>query len=530
MFGVNSTRFTHLYLCFIPIIWIALRHGIGRVVTGVLVLNFGIVLAIHLFPPATIVNTKVGFFMLVISVTGLIVGSEVSERERTAIDLHKQTDYLNCLIENSPLGILVLDQRGRVELANTAFEKLSLYEQRELRSADIYPLLSSNAFPNKEELDIIPRVFAGEAVRVTVPWRRKDGKVIQVRINAVPLVLNGRVQGAYEICQDVSEYVEAREAREKHAESLNLLVKKLERRTAEMALLNEMRDWLECCEETEVGLIANESVPKLFPECLSGTMYLFKSTRELAEAEICWGQAGTSEPMFAPKNCWSLRRGRAHWSKPGIAGIRCSHLVPTNSASLCVPMIAQGTTQGVLHLEFPCDAESQCESDTERLQDSRRRLAICVAGHIATSLGNLRLRETLREQSVRDPLTDLFNRRFMEESLKTELPRAKRNEKPVSILLLDLDHFKTFNDIFGHDAGRFCASLRRRCLSSILPRRGYMLPVWRRRVCHHLAGVLFALLSGSGQCPPIGAEATDVTLQGPIARFGHSLRRRCYVP
>lgn len=454
MFEVNDGRYGHFYTCFIPIIWIALRQGIRRVVTAVLALNFGIVVAMHLFSPATAVNSKLGFFMLVISATGLIVGSEVSERERTAIDLHNQTDYLNCLIQNSPLGIVVLNHQGRVELANTAFEKLSLYEQHELRSVDIDHLLSSNERPKQEELDIIPRVFAGEAVRVTVPWRRKDGKVIQVKINAVPLILNGCVRGAYEICQDVTEYLDAREAREKHAETLNQLVKKLQRRTAEMALLNDMRDRLECCEtEGEVSLVVGESTPKLFPECLSGTMCLFRSTRKLVETAISWGEARVSEPMFAPGNCWSLRRGRAHWSEPGTAGIRCSHLGPTNSSFLCVPMIAQGTTQGVLQLEFPCDEESQCGSDTESLRDSRRQLAISMASHIATSLSSLRLRETLREQSVRDPLTGLFNRRFMEESFEIELLRAKRNEKPVSVLLLDLDHFKRFNDTFGHDSG-----------------------------------------------------------------------------
>jgi diguanylate cyclase (GGDEF)-like protein/PAS domain S-box-containing protein len=455
MFGLSSSRFSHLYLCFVPIIWIALRQGIRRVVTGVLVVNFGIILAVYLFPPATIMNTKLGCFMLVISATGLAVGSEVNERERTAIDLRKKSDYLDRLIQNSPLGIIVLDYRGRVELANSAFESLSLYEQDELISVNVDRLLASGARPKPEELDIIPRVFAGEAVRALVPWRRKDGKIIQVKINAVPLILNGFVQGAYEICQDVTESVDARKAREEDAESLNRLVNTLQRRTVEMEFLNDMRDWLECLEtEREVGLAVAESMPKLFPECISGAMYLLRSVEEVAEAEICWGEARTLEPMFAPSTCWSLRRGRAHWSEPGTKGIRCSHLPPGNSESLCAPLIAQGCTQGILHLEFPA-AHSLSESDAETLRDSRRRLAISVAGHLATSLSSLRLRETLQEQSVRDPLTDLFNRRFLEESLDTELLRAKRNQKPVSILLLDLDHFKILNDAFGHDAGDF---------------------------------------------------------------------------
>jgi len=71
----------------------------------------------------------------------------------------------------------------------------------------------------------------------------------------------------------------------------------------------------------------------------------------------------------------------------------------------------------------------------------------------ALALANLRLRETLRSQSVRDPLTGLFNRRYMEETLEREIRRAERGARPLSVMMLDLDHFKQFNDTFGHSAG-----------------------------------------------------------------------------
>jgi diguanylate cyclase (GGDEF)-like protein len=116
-------------------------------------------------------------------------------------------------------------------------------------------------------------------------------------------------------------------------------------------------------------------------------------------------------------------------------------------------MVAQGNTLGVLHLEFESTAQLGYESVTESSRDSHQRLAINAASQIALSLASLQLRQTLREQSIRDPLTRLFNRRFLEESLERELQLASRKKQVIAILFLDLDHFKRFNDAFGHDAG-----------------------------------------------------------------------------
>jgi diguanylate cyclase (GGDEF)-like protein len=116
-------------------------------------------------------------------------------------------------------------------------------------------------------------------------------------------------------------------------------------------------------------------------------------------------------------------------------------------------MVAQGNTVGVLNLEFENSEEFKPDSGAKNSRDSRQRLAISAASQIALSLASLQLRETLREQSIRDPLTRLFNRRFLEESLERELQLASRKKHSLAVLFLDLDHFKRFNDTFGHDAG-----------------------------------------------------------------------------
>lgn len=72
---------------------------------------------------------------------------------------------------------------------------------------------------------------------------------------------------------------------------------------------------------------------------------------------------------------------------------------------------------------------------------------------MSLGVSNLSLRESLRQQSLVDTLTGLHNRRFLDETLRRELLRASRKQRAVAVVLLDVDHFKRFNDTFGHEAG-----------------------------------------------------------------------------
>ncbi len=459
MFGPRLGSRQQFFLGFVPIIWIAMRQGIRRVVIGLLVLNFGIVVALHIFPAVAGVPAKVGLLMLVVSGVGLIVGSAVSERHRIALDLQEQTVHLNSLIENSPFGIVVLDQQGHVELTNAAFDDLFRFAQGELTGSDLGCIFVPDDGWTESTLSI-EKVIAGETLHTTAKRRRKDGQVVDLEVHAVPLVVAGRVHGSYMIYKDISEQIRASEAERQHAQVLNQLVAELQLRTKQMTLLSEMGDLLECCGTTqEACAVVAQSVQKLLPEALSGTLYLFRSSRNLVEAAVRWGDDCVSEPLFSPDACWGLRRGQPQWSERA-GGVNCSHLAQgSTNKCLCVPMVGQGDTLGILHLEFAGDAEMETKTETKTdsgsgsLQDSQQRLASTVSGQIALSLASLRLRETLRDQSIRDPLTGLFNRRFMEESLEREMQRAVRKNHPVSVLFVDLDHFKRFNDTFGHDAG-----------------------------------------------------------------------------
>jgi diguanylate cyclase (GGDEF)-like protein/PAS domain S-box-containing protein len=454
IFGSVAIGTQRFYLSFVPIIWIAMRQGIRRVVIGLLALNFGIVVALHVYPSGALL-TQVGLLMFVVSGLGLLVGSAVSERQRMAIDLLEQTLYLDSLIQNSPLGIVVLDRTGKIELTNDAFKTLFLYSRSELAAANIHSIFPPD--DEKVSSQLPELVFAKRTIQKSIRRRRRDGKTLDLELHVVPVVAHDRVRGSYIIYKDISEQTRAFEIERQHAESLNGLIKELETRTQQTTLLNEMSNLLDCCTVTEeAGTVIVQSVHSLFPDMYSGTLYVFKSSRNLVETSAHWGSPSASQPLFPPEACWALRRGQLHWSDFLSGGLACTHLRDLQSvACLCVPLTGQKETLGILHLEFTAKVESQIDGDSKTLRQSRQILGTTVAGQIALSLANLRLRETLRDQSIRDPLTGLFNRRFMQESLEREMHRARRKKHALSVLLVDLDHFKPFNDTFGHDAGDF---------------------------------------------------------------------------
>lgn len=124
---------------------------------------------------------------------------------------------------------------------------------------------------------------------------------------------------------------------------------------------------------------------------------------------------------------------------------RCVHAEGVNYSYVCIPIIAQGETLGILHF--------QATADHPQLRESDLSLKNTFAEQIGLSIANIRLREALRSQSIIDALTGLFNRRYLEEILDREVRRATRSEQPVGVMMLDLDHFKNFNDTYGHEAG-----------------------------------------------------------------------------
>jgi diguanylate cyclase (GGDEF)-like protein len=194
--------------------------------------------------------------------------------------------------------------------------------------------------------------------------------------------------------------------------------------------------------EEAAGLVG-QFAPKLLEDA-SGALYFFDPSRSELERAASFG-AGVAPESFAADRCWAIRLAALHRRDAGHEP-RCGHAAADSEAAICAPLAAHGEVFGLFSCEFP-------PGSAPRDLANRLALAEDLAERLAPQFAALRLREDLRSQSIRDPLTGVFNRRFFDESFERELRRAERSSRPLTVLIVDLDHFKRFNDEFGHEAG-----------------------------------------------------------------------------
>lgn len=229
----------------------------------------------------------------------------------------------------------------------------------------------------------------------------------------------------------------------------------LTQRSQRATMLAKMGELLQSCiSREEVFAVALGHAPRIFPAA-PGTVAMLDSARSLAETTGSWSECLVPTAVFEPNACWALRTGHPHLVLAGDPTAPCAHAAGVHNTYLCIPILAQGETLGLVHF--------QATDENPNLDQSELSFKTTFAGQVGLSIANIRLREALRTQSIRDPLTGLYNRRYLEETLDREVRRAARSTQPVGVLMIDLDHFKKFNDTYGHDAGD--AVLRETALS-----------------------------------------------------------------
>jgi len=292
-----------------------------------------------------------------------------------------------------------------------------------------------------------------------------DGHAPVTEARAVPLCVDGELIGLLVVTGELdaptvgalpwladaaAAMVDAPRTPRPAADALRRRNRHLQQRVAQLArldrdnrLLGDLGGFLQVCHDaTDVHRVIARFLPQLF-EGSSGAY--FQHSGRLLTQEVGWG-ASEGRAVVTVDDCWALRRGEVHVAH-GPGDLVCSHChQAVRGTSVCVPVMTGDGPVGLLHVVHD-------RSHAATSPDGADRTLTAVADRLGAALSNLRLRERLRQESIRDPLTGLFNRRYMVETLQRELARARRAGDHLAVVMADVDHFKRLNDQFGHATG-----------------------------------------------------------------------------
>ena len=376
------------------------------------------------------------------------------ERARAKATLEESENRLRTMIETEPECLKVVASDGTLLEMNAAgLAMVEANHAAQVIGKPVFPLIApeyGDAF--RILLESVCQGNKG-ALEFEVVGLKGTRRWIETRAAPLRHPADGSVS-LLAVTRDITERRQPEEALKEANERLQRSVKELERRTHELTLIKEMGDLLQTClTPEEVYAVVSRSARKLYAN-ESGALYVHNGARNLVEAVAVWGEHPSGTEVFPPEECWALRRGRPHLAEDSSGGPFCQHVNQgLVGRSLCIPMLAQGEALGVFCVLRVAREHRPPAGWGECLAEAELNLAVTFAERIALALANLKLRETLRLQSFRDPLTGLFNRRYMEESMDRELRRAMRKQRSVGAIMIDLDHFKRMNDSFGHQAG-----------------------------------------------------------------------------
>ncbi len=382
------------------------------------------------------------------------VATDITERKRAEV----ARDQMVAILESTTDLVATSDPDGRILYMNGAGRSLLGVGIDE----DITKTVIADFLPDPASHPIlsegIPAAvrqgsWSGETVllsrrgpeipvsQVILCHKAPDGKI--ETLSTIMRDITERKRADAELLQFATELDQRIFAAAAANDALQRQTEESQRLTVERAALAKMNDLLLACASSDEAFdIFGRAAPELF-ESSTGALHIYAASRNQLTPAATWGEWPDAVMPFSPEHCWGLRRGNYYLGN-GTSTPPCEHAGSFKvGATLCVPLMAYGEVLGVLHLRGP---------DASTLQ-SRLQLVTLAGDGLAITLANIRLRQTLKEQAIRDPLTGLFNRRYLTETLVREFARAQRSGAPMAIVMIDVDHFKRFNDSFGHDAG-----------------------------------------------------------------------------
>lgn len=397
-------------------------------------------------------------------------GLEIMQRAKNIQEVNKTLQerevYNSAFLSAIPDAMILVNREGKIEFSNNQAEIMFGYTKKELLGQAVELLMPENAAKihpqHRQDYFNAPRVRP-MGLGMELQGKRKNGEIFIIEISLSPLQTpqGGR---AIAIIRDVTLRVEQNKLLQQKEKSLRELYETVEKEKLQLKSINQkmfiitqLSETFLACNTIDEILESFSSFANKILDFSKGALYLMHNSRNYLEKKITWDDINHYPAIFSSNECWALRRGCIHEISELQPGVVCRHIKEMKQeqqASLCIPLMAQNEILGLLFIN--------------KNSDEQNTLIPVVAETVSLAIANIRLKELLHSQSIRDPLTGLLNRRFLDEFMIKQIGQAKRTKTPLVFIMLDIDNFKAINDSFGHEIGDYVLSRMGNLLPSLV--------------------------------------------------------------
>lgn len=394
---------------------------------------------------------------IVLFILGIIVlNISVARQQQFFVEKKKLDNLLRGILEGTDDIIVALNLNFCFMIFNKSFERefKTIFGKRPILGNSIIDALSHLPEEQKKVEALWRRPLNGEEFSTVGQFGNPSlmQNTYECNFNSI-YDESGTLIGAAAICRNIEARIKSEQSLMETNEKLEKTYQELKNHDAEVSLLNEMENALQACNSiNETFRIIKINCQKLLPTT-AGIVYLINPSRNYLEIATDWNSPTITEKIFSPQQCWGLRKGKNYFYLNSEINIPCEHIGShVSQPYICAPLLAQNEVIGLLYISF-INTENLSEDEIKNIFSKHEALLKNLTVQLALAIANIQLRETLKTRSVRDPLTGLYNRAYLNEFLERDLERAHRNNMKIAVVMMDIDHFKRINDQYGHEAG-----------------------------------------------------------------------------